>query len=505
MSNFGTTRRSFRIEKLTRLASWKSDIYPPEIWEHIFSYLTGLQLLRARLVCRRWRDIVTGCPPLMRKLRIRLERKRIWRKYPLPDNFYVMDRNFNPTWLLPVTEIIFQDQLIAWIGPWWTRIAQRLTHLTLSGGFMDLSLLIVMLRHTRNLQSLQIRESCLTGTAELNVQFTKLQKLNLDELRCCGDERTNLLDVFDKIFPRVKDLRIRKIWKEDFNVDRLLSPIRALAGTLEALEVDNAAVNVLRDLPELTRLRRTSLHVEPRFNWDSWAKFFRTQRLIEDLVIYTDELTNTQVLRDIGRAVPNLKRLTLHITDRIDTDFLKFMPNLQYFELRGDLYNTIVLPRKGSARLTEIRLREVTITGFWKFLDRSPHLARIALNSCVLDDEDSNAKVSKNLRAVEIDRHTNISLGMLQSLLRKCPFLEELVYCNEETYDESVVPLICERLKGLRKLSLQYCSVTDADVGHLASYGLALEEVRLSRHTLCLQTVKQLRATRNIHVCVIDD
>lgn len=299
MSSIGT-RRSFRIEKLTRLASWKSDIYPPEIWEHIFSYLTGLQLLRARLVCRRWRDIITGCPPLMRKVRIRLERKRIWRKYDLSDNFYVMNRNFNPTWLLSVTEIIFQDQLIAGIGSWWTRIAQKLTHLTLSGGFMDLSLLIVMLRQTPNMQSLQIRKSCLTGTAELNFQFTKLHELHIDELRCCGDERTNLLDVFDKIFPRVKDLRIRKIWKEDFNVDKLLPPIRALAGTLEALEVDDTAVSVLRDLPELTRLRRISLHIEPRFSWDSWAKFFRTQRLIEDLVIYTDELSNTKV-----RSSPN--------------------------------------------------------------------------------------------------------------------------------------------------------------------------------------------------------
>uniref|UniRef100_A0A8D8BVM0 (northern house mosquito) hypothetical protein n=1 Tax=Culex pipiens TaxID=7175 RepID=A0A8D8BVM0_CULPI len=501
MSDFGTARRSFRIEKLTRLASWKSDIYPPEIWEHIFSYLTGLQLLRARLVCRRWRDIITGCPSLMRKLRIRLDNREL---------NSAIDGSYNPTGLPPVADLIIQDYLIIGVGSWWPRVGQKLTHLTLSGGTAEISLLFGMLQQTSNLRSLQIREFCLLGTANPNVQLNRLQELKLDHviypIYHFNKNYTNLLDIFDKIFPRVKDLRIRKIWKEDFSVDRLLPSIRALAGTLEALEVDDAAVNVLRDLPELTRLRRISLHIEPRFSWDKWARFFRTQRLIEDLVIYTDELSDTKVLRDIGRAVPNLKRLTLHVVDEIDTEFLQFMPKLEYFDLRGDLYHNVGLYRMGSPRIKELHLRDVDVSGFWRYLNRSPQLESIVLICCSPNDGVATAKVFKNVRFLEISLQSIVSDDMLKALFRKCPLLETLIYgCDEDTCNDSVVLLACKRLKHLRKLSLLYCPVSDGCVEHIVRHGLALEEVRFSRNKLSEGAVERLRATRNIRVVVDKD
>ncbi|XP_038104675.1 uncharacterized protein LOC6045626 [Culex quinquefasciatus] len=490
MSTF-VARRSRRIEQLTRLAS-QSDLYPPEIWEHIFRHLTGLQILRTRLVCRRWRDIIAGCPLLLRKLRIRFDNRR-YRE--LVDDFP----------LLPITEASILEYSVVVAPDWWPWVSQKLTHLTLFDCGVKVSLLLGMLQQTSNLRCLKIRECFLEGIAEPNVQFPQLEELTLDKVEYDhydDNEYTNLLDIFEKIFPRLRDLRIRKIGENGFNVERLVPAIRALASTLDALEMDFAGVNVLRDLPELTRtrLRRISVHVDPYFELDRWSRFFRAQPLLDDLVIFTTNLATNMMVCDIGRAVSNLKRLKLHVTNTFSTDFLEFMPNLEYFELHGEVFEDILLYKRGSPRLTELHLRDVEVNGFWPFLNLSPLLRRIVLHGCTLNFQTSNVRVLRNIRTLEIDEDSNVPLKMLKALLRKCPSLEEFSFGCAEDYPDSVPLLICERLKRLRKLSLRGYPVTDASVNHIVQHGRALEEVRLNAYVLSEETIERLLANSNLQV-----
>lgn len=203
---------------------------------------------------------------------------------------------------------------------------------------------------------------------------------------------------------------------------------------------------------------------------------------------------------DIGRAVPNLKRLKLHVTNTFSTDFLEFMPNLEYFELHGEVFEDIHLYKRGSPRLTELHLRDVEVNGFWPFLNLSPLLRRIVLHGCTLNFQTSNVKALRNIRTLEIDEDSNVPLKMLKALLRKCPSLEEFSFGSAEDYPDSVPLLICERLKRLRKLSLRGYPVTDASVNHIVQHGRALEEVRLNAYVLSEETIERLLANSNLQV-----
>ncbi|XP_039433163.1 uncharacterized protein LOC120415632 [Culex pipiens pallens] len=176
------------------------------------------------------------------------------------------------------------------------------------------------------------------------------------------------------------------------------------------------------------------------------------------------------------------------------------MPNLEYLELHGEVFEDILLYKRGSPRLTELHLRDVEVNGFWPFLNLSPLLCRIVLHGCTLNFQTSNVRVLRNIRTLEIDEDSNVPLKMLKALLRKCPSLEEFSFGCAEDYPDSVPLLICERLKRLRKLSLRGYPVTDASVNHIVQHGRALEEVRLNADVMSQETIERLLANSNLQV-----
>lgn len=487
------------------------NIVPPEIWEHIFGYLTGLQVLRARLVCRHWRDIIAACPPLLHQFRIRFRNTKFFiRNGTLAPS---IDDSFCPPRLLRVSEVIFQYYSIETLNSWWSWVAQKMTHLTLISGLIELSLLFSMLQQAPNLRILELRRVCISlGFAdddeyeEPNVHIDQLQVLILAQLRTIGDRKTCLKSIFEKIFPRIKDLRINNIKHEGF-YNALLPAIRPLTNTLEALEVDDTVVNVRRDFPEITRWRRVSVHIGPRFNWNWWSRFFRAQSLIEDLVIFIHKLQQyDKVLHDIGRAVPKLKRLTLSDTDGVSTNFLRFMPNLERFELVGYERNGALLCPTNPSCITELHLEDVEISDFWNYLDHSPQLRSIVLVNCsILSHEEPSTRVLKNLRTLKVSKDATVPRSWIRAMLRKCPCVEELQLECGSSYKDSLVLLACERLRRLRKLSLEHCPVSEAVVEHIVRKGLALEEVRFDEGKLSEAAVERLRATRGMRVCVTID
>lgn len=481
--------------------------YPPEIWEAIFHHLTGLQLLRMRLVCRRWRDIVTSCPPLMAQFKIVLENMDLVDEDGDHfDNDASIDRNFDASCLLPVTTVGFRDYCIYdAIDSWWVWFGLKLTHITMFRCQLELAVLFSMLRQSPALRSLNLCGTWLLEGAELNFRLDGVEEVSLEHVRYDGEgERINLLDVLGEICPRLKRLRIRAI-KRPLNVGGLMRTVRALAGTLEGFELDEpAAVDVLRDLSML-RLRSVSIHVGPEFVRHSMARFFRVQPLIEELVVYAKDLQNEQVLCDIGRAVPKLRRLTVRDVPGISADFLNLMPNLECLKVVGsNLYaGTVAMANSGNPRLKELCIKHCSITGFMKYLDRSPQIRSVVLgNSCLEDVEEvpSEAGPNAQLRSLEASHCSSVSPKMLEFLYQHYPMIEHVTLGFDHLYNDEVVLMTCERLKYLRKLTLECSQATEDCFKHIIDHGHSLEELKMTFNWLSDEAIEELGSTRNIRI-----
>uniref|UniRef100_A0A8D8GZ82 (northern house mosquito) hypothetical protein n=1 Tax=Culex pipiens TaxID=7175 RepID=A0A8D8GZ82_CULPI len=481
--------------------------YPPEIWEAIFRHLTGLQLLRMRLVCRRWRDIVTSCPPLMAQFRIVLENMDLVDEDGDHfDNDASIDRNFDASCVLPVTTVGFRDYCIHdAIDSWWAWFGLKLTHITMFRCQLELAVLFSMLRQSPALRSLNLCGTWLLEGAELNFRLDGVEEVSLEHVRYDGEgELINLLDVLGEIFPRLKRLRVRAV-KRPLNVGGLLRTVRALHGTLEGFELDEpGAVDVLRDLSML-RLRSVSIHVGPEFVWHSMARFFRVQPLIEELIVYAKDMQNEEVLCDIGRAVPKLRRLTVRDVPEISADFLNLMPNLECLKVVGsNLYaGTVAMGNSGNPRLKELCIKHCSITGFMKYLDRSPQIRSVVLGDSYLEDVEevpSEAGPNAQLRSLEASHCSSVSPKMLEFLYQHYPMIEHVTLGFDHLYNDEVVLMTCERLKYLRKLTLECSQATEDCFKHIIDHGHSLEELKMTFNWLSDEAIEELGSTRNIRI-----
>lgn len=459
----------------------ESPIYPSEIWEHIFQNLAGLQLLRSRLVCRRWRDIITECPSLTAKLKVCLG-KMNEEEYTLED-----DRQA-PFWLPPVRDISISNYEIVTVNSWWPAAGQKLTHLTLYSCRLEATLLFSMLGQTPNLRSLHLQKVQLSRVGEAEEPLLRLS--NLRDLRL---EDPYMLRHVERMFPRLRDLCVWKVVGLD--LDRLVQSVHALQDTLEGFKIkfakEDPRADILQELTKMDRLhlKRTSFHLRPGFVWKDYVSFLRVQPQLEEIVIYGVGLAHASLLSEVGKALPRLKSLTCRIRANFEMGFLRHMPNLERLEVRGkpddddDDYPEARLTSSGSPSLHELVMSLVIIQGvFVEFLEQSPMLCSVALEDCSVDFGISGGTDLKQLRILRLTDYEMNSTPSPDLLIRRCPALEEVELNG--LGDESTVLFALQHLKRLRKLTLRNCCIDDEFAGQFLGHATSLEMLTIGSDVL---------------------
>ncbi|XP_038105609.1 uncharacterized protein LOC119765565 [Culex quinquefasciatus] len=358
---------------------------PGEVWTEMFRDMSADQLLRMRLVCRRWRDIVTGSPALMAKLTVSFR-----------------GRKFKPDYLLPVSKASLRS-FEGIDGRWWESFGQGLVEIEIkSRQYEDsprikLAGVLKMLKHTPNLRRLELGGCYLIDKHSVSADYCleKVEKLVLDNIQ----NHAGRLKIFRKICPNVKSLVIT--WfEEDAVVDpvEVAKFVKGYRSGLEELEV-NCLDQCLTELLKLDCLNLKKLSLtyntpeEKEFKDDrKLMKLLRMHPSLEYLDVQgmlTFNNRNGMMLNELGQLLPNLKFLSIYAS-HVDPSFLHQIVKLQTFKMRGREKSLTSIRSSTFTDESHPNLRELHLTNVHlndeHVLDTLPNLRILSLKKCKLDN-----------------------------------------------------------------------------------------------------------------------
>lgn len=245
---------------------------PTELLEMIFRTLDKKSLLRIRLTCRRWREIVDRKVSLQNRFGIVFPRG------------LVMNRKFRPENLFPATFALLQQNKIIRVGLWWPSFGERLTTLFIWNCEISLPTFLEMLRYTPNLSELDIRGAICTYTDEPRTADFKLHKLHTLDVEFTA----RAFDVYSKIFPSLTSLIAPKRLNNTHQLESC-HLIRSVQTTLEKLAIRFTPF-VLDQMSSMDQLRlRTVFLSGESYNA---VMLSRIQPSIEQLFVLDHSLTS---------------------------------------------------------------------------------------------------------------------------------------------------------------------------------------------------------------------
>ncbi|XP_038122247.1 uncharacterized protein LOC119770806 [Culex quinquefasciatus] len=460
---------------------------PPEIWEHIFRFIPGFQLLRLRLICHHWNDVISGSPALMGRFHFCVTgRGRQGR----------MTRDYAPPGLnTMVTQVVVRKFRIEGVGAWFRDIAPRLTELHLIDCDLSVEVLFGMLRLTPNLKSLVLNFLRFTGSAEPEFRLNRLTYLFFDHV---GDKtEDHVLNGFERMAPCLETLDLG-INIESKKVE-VLEWIRTMQASLRNLQLPREPyiMEGLCQLKEL-RLKLVSLNATFPDDLELWTRFCRMQPHVEILTITTND---AEILAETGRLLPKLRQLALIVPGPMEVSFLATMPLLDYLEITGsNVYPVakVSFLSHSCPSMEQFVLKNVETKDVFQFLHQSPKLARLHLDDCSLDYCQVVQRNFPNLISLTLDS-IHYPIYLLDVVFNHCPKLEELHLFGLRYLDDNVVRDFCKKLKLLKKLSLVFLRcVTDESARYITRYCRVLEELSADFSDAVLDRIEATR--RNIRV-----
>ncbi|XP_039434746.1 uncharacterized protein LOC120416914 [Culex pipiens pallens] len=477
---------------------------PAEIWVEIFNQLSSWQLLKVRLVCRRWRDIVDGS--LNARFTVRFPK--------LP----IIDREYEPVQLpLPVIEFYFDQTRIAAVGSWWASFGPNLTGITMVECKIMLPNLLAMLRQTVNLTRLELHEVIVDMYEANPVPDFRLDKLQLLVIE--GVNRAENLELFREICPNLGYLQLVSCYLDERSEAFLRHVVDFVAvrhASLNSLEVDGDDLL----LSELIKLRQWKLEKlvlrSGDFAFGNVRALVELCRMVPWLVELGVEpgVSAWQEITRIGQLLPNLKKLelTLKGNHQNKPSFLTRMAGLQVLQLKYDTLTTwfldfdgIVCPHLHTLVLEHINCVDSRLA---QFLASAPKLRVLSLSWCKFDcwteifrtiapcrrlqrltlkcieADDYNRcffDYLDDLRYLEVHKCDEIPQEMLATLLSLCPRLEELALtCLADKIDEEILRVICEKLHRLVRVKIIGCELSERDAGYVRANCHVLESVLIA-------------------------
>uniref|UniRef100_A0A1Q3EW38 F-box domain-containing protein n=1 Tax=Culex tarsalis TaxID=7177 RepID=A0A1Q3EW38_CULTA len=478
---------------------------PTEVWIEVFRNLSCNELLKMRQVCRRWRDIVTGCPALMGKLTVTFRKRKV-----------------DPDYLLPVRKASFKA--INRIEPWWQSFGQNVVEIKIQRCDYEADVrikfehVLEILQQAPNLQRFELIGCTLIDKHSAGVDFRleKLETLVLDNI----SNHEGRLKVFRELCPNVKSLKF--LWEDDETVVDSLEVaefVQRAQNSLEELEV-YCSKQFLAEMLKFERLKlkkltaHEPLEVEALVEDDrKLLELFRMHPTLEyldirEIVTFND--SDGMMLNELGQLLQELKFLSI-CASHVDLSFLLPIVKLQTLNLFGEgkRFATIHSSASGErhSNLRELHLSRAHLPdiGLLSLNTALPNLRVLSLTGCkigkwsaflealcdlallqhlTLDiskvDETTRSffspKALTSLKYLAYTKRNKTTNEMLIELVTMCPGLQELKLRNVEL-GEAILGAIFLNLTQMTKFTTSGCDAKGVLASYIRQNCCALEEL----------------------------
>ncbi|XP_039449044.1 uncharacterized protein LOC120428125 [Culex pipiens pallens] len=448
---------------------------PPEVWAEIFKGLSGCHLLRVRLVCHRWKDIVDSSSTLLAKYYV----------------FFFCDiHDERSITLPPATNAHFEKVTMAVVCSWWPSFCQRLVELEFTRCEINVSVLLEMLKQIPNLKCLALSweycdiEPLVDCSVAVDFSLNKLEKLKLADVKS-----TEIFKVFQQLCCNLKSLNITWCCNRDFQHSMEIAKlVKGLQNTLEELTI-NGIDKVLIEVMKFDQLRLKKLalsELQPTSQIPGLiVQLCRLHPSLEHLDFMDSRLLfNKTQLNEMSQLLSNLKFLSYCLgskPEHVDLTFLSNMPKLEILSFDGrTINNKSVLPDY-RPNLKELHLEAIFFqdNSFQMCLEKMPNIQAIHIEGCSMDSWLHFLKVLGSLKHLrELKLHNmfpkettrcyfddltalkslilyscKMSQDLLATLLSRCPSLHKLhMTLVKDALKDDVRRVICWKLPRLNEL-----------------------------------------------------
>ncbi|XP_038122890.1 uncharacterized protein LOC6038503 [Culex quinquefasciatus] len=478
---------------------------PPELLANIFKFLSGNALRQVRLVCHRWRCVVSSYRALATRLALRLKRGN-------GKGSYWMGQNFQPPPLVPVSSFAFVCWGIEGVDGWWPAFGRKLTVLTMTACTVRFEVFVAMLRVTPNLKCLELDVMSFEGSRPVAPDFRleHVEKLWMIRVYCEAFSVEDVIEVLTVMCPRVKDFAMRML----VGMEILQKVMRRFETTLEKFQVkvkrrendlkaypieQHPPENLVADMCILQglRLKRVSMDVSDPFDEKDWKRLIQAQPDIEELILYVDFSWR---LKRIAELTPKIRVLELHPVCIMNLQYLNSFQQLEFLKVHGNnLGNDPIHDVLFHPRLKELHLRSVHLVHFLYYLQQCTLLEHIQLEDCRFENRIIAPTTFPNLRNLAL-HYCNVDRKVLLFIFNGSPRLEQVRLSRMDHVDDQVVEVLCRRATGLWKLELNQVGVTDIGGMCIIQYAHSLEELRLIETECSMHVIEILQRTRNLRV-----
>lgn len=462
---------------------------PSKVWTKIFQKLNTVQLANARLVCRRWNQIIGQSPSLVDKLVLAFPRGTLLTSNCAPI------QTLTTSTMLRHTRATFRELTIVGASAWWPSIGQNLHTFTLINCKVSIDMLLEMLQATPALKRLSL-------TCGENLFFRTLPEVTftlqyLEHLTLANIGRVELLDIFKQLCPLLKTLKLPGENKHDEFVVAAVRFIWAVQNTLEELELAGEPGELWDRLNEIVgmQLRRVKVAVgaidEARL-----VRLSEAFPTVEGLMTPASRVED-KVLTTLGTNLRKLKYLDVTLSSSESPDdllFLKSMPELRSLSL-ASAFPALGFGNLKHANLESLSLRGVEqSTGHW--FASFPNLRSVALADCSVEswsdlfvpatqlkklahlslvgikvkDAASSDYIPDQLNQLTTLRLVgcDLSKAALIMLFSLCPRLARIFLKGMAAVDDEVALAICEHARQLQEIRVTGCAgLTDLFLDHL--------------------------------------
>ncbi|XP_055624857.1 uncharacterized protein LOC129767725 [Toxorhynchites rutilus septentrionalis] len=470
---------------------------PTEILVSIFRHLSMSDLAQVRLTCHHWYDTVCYSTPLMDKFLLSFKNCRLYEGCE-QSRILSMSKGC-------YTRATLKAVAIEEAGSLWRSIGAKLQDLTLNDCSISGETLVQMLRLTPNLKYFALKttkfEDFRIQNVVINFKLEKLETLTLRSIFVFDE----CFEMFKKMCPRLKVLKLNYSSFEGWG-EKLVQFVHTVRNTLEGINLSYTKVGALLlqriSTIERLKLKKISLKSSYDLKQRDIMQLCRVQPTIIHLNIDNLFPADDQMLSEISRSLPNMKRIKLHIcrTHNLQQSFLCNMQRLEYLKITDSTHvaGNLDLSAYGNTNLEKLYVSAATFSRniLPRFFEKSPNIRSLTLYQCSYEnihDLQLSFAHLKSLEYLNLQRTFDIddsffsrtvfdSVNMPFERIRFYPVtnLSKLCYLNlsrcRDLSDETLVALCFPRLK---KIDLRGLNITDFGVRSLVRQCPRLEYVHV--------------------------
>uniref|UniRef100_A0A1Q3F3J8 F-box domain-containing protein n=1 Tax=Culex tarsalis TaxID=7177 RepID=A0A1Q3F3J8_CULTA len=471
---------------------------PTEILVTIFQNLPMADLAQVRLTCHHWHDTVCYTTSLMEKFVLSFKNCRL---YEGCEHCRVLAKSKSVYTKATLKAVAIEDAA----ETLWCALGEDLQDLTLNDCTISGETLVRLLRCTPNLRYFALKttkfEEFHIDNVSVDFRLDKLETLTLRSIFVYDECFT----MFRQICPRLKVLKLNYSSFEGWG-EKLVQFVQTVRGTLEGINLSYTKIGatLLHKLATIERLRLKKISLKSSYDLKQRDIIMLSRQQPSIVHLNIDNLfpADDQILSEISRNLPNLKRIKLHIcrVHNLQQSFLGNMRRLEYLKITDATHvaGNLDLSAYENTHLEKLYVSAATFSRntLPRFFEKSPNIRSLTLYQCSYEnihDLQLSFAHLKELEYLNLQRTFDIddsffsrtvfdSVNMPFERIRFFPVtnLTRLSYLNlsrcRDLSDETLVAISFPRLK---KIDLRGLNITDFGVRALVRQCPRLEYVHV--------------------------